>query len=77
MIKYFPFDINTVRTDNGLEFTNRLLTVKNPPALFEQTLKELNIAHDYIKPYTSKHNDKVERSQRKNNEQFYNVNKIN
>jgi len=73
MIKYFPFDIKTVRTDNGLEFTNRLIALENLPSLFERTLKELNIAHDYIKPYTPRHNGKVERSHRKDNERFYNV----
>ena len=74
MIKYFPFDIKTVRTDNGVEFTNRLGNSTNPkPTLFEYTLTELNIAHDYIKPYTPRHNGKVERSHRKDNERFYNV----
>lgn len=73
MIKYFPFDIKTVRTDNGLEFTNRLRSIEKLPSLFEQTLKEYNITHDYIKPYTPRHNGKVERSHRKDNERFYNV----
>ena len=74
MVKYFPFTVKTVRTDNGVEFTNRLGNSTNPkPTLFEQTLKELNIAHDYIKPYTPRHNGKVERSHRKDNERFYNV----
>ncbi len=74
MVKYFPFTIKTVRTDNGIEFTNRLGNSTNPqPTLFERTLKELNIAHDYIKPYTPRHNGKVERSHRKDNERFYNV----
>jgi len=74
MIKYFPFTVKTVRTDNGIEFTNRLGKSTNPqPTLFERTLKEQNIAHDYIKPYTPRHNGKVERSHRKDNERFYNV----
>jgi hypothetical protein len=74
MVKYFPFTVKTVRTDNGLEFTNLLANTTNPqPTLFEQTLNELNIAHDYIKPYTPRHNGKVERSHRKDNERFYNV----
>lgn len=74
MMNYFPFEIKTVRTDNGLEFTNRLANTTNPqPTLFEQTLKAYNITHDYIKPYTPRHNGKVERSHRKDNERFYNV----
>lgn len=74
LIKYFPFDIKTIRTDNGTEFTNRLANTTNPqPTLFEKELKECRIAHGYIKPYTPRHNGKVERSHRKDNERFYNV----
>lgn len=69
VIKFFPFEIKCVRTDNGLEFTNRL--VSNVPSLFETYLKQCNINHDLIKPYTPKHNGKVERSHRKDNERFY------
>ena len=70
VLKNFNFEILTVRTDNGLEFTNRLIT-ENKPTLFENFLKENNINHDLIKPYTPKHNGKVERSHRKDNERFY------
>lgn len=74
MVKYFPFKVKTVRTDNGLEFTNRLANTIDPqPTLFEKELKECGITHDYIKPYTPRHNGKVERSHRKDNERFYNV----
>lgn len=74
MIKYFPFTVKTVRTDNGIEFTNRIANTTNPqPTLFEKELKECGIAHDYIKPYTPRHNGKVERSHRKDNKRFYNV----
>ena len=68
----FPFKIYTVRTDNGTEFTKRLIS-KNPNdiTMFELALKRKNIHHDLIKPYTPKHNGKVERSHRKDNERFY------
>ena len=69
VIKFFPFEIKCVRTDNGLEFTNRLISDK--PTLFEDYLKKCNINHDLIKPYTPKHNGKVERSHRKDSERFY------
>ena len=69
VIKFFPFEIKCVRTDNGLEFTNRLIS--DSPTLFETYLKQCNINHDLIKPYTPKHNGKVERSHRKDNERFY------
>ena len=61
-----------VQTDNGSEFTNRLVGTKNPkPTLFEKALEQLNIRHKLIKPYTPRHNGKVERSHRKDNEEFY------
>lgn len=72
VIDYFPFPIKEVRTDNGLEYTKRLSNTLNPkPTLFEQTLSKHDINHDYIKPYTPRHNGKVERSHRKDNERFY------
>ena len=71
-VKRFPFRIECVQTDNGSEFTNRLTSRKEyKPTLFEQTLSELGIRHKLIKPYTPRHNGKVERSHRKDNEYFY------
>ena len=71
-VKRFPYAIECVQTDNGSEFTNRLVGTKNPkPTLFEKTLEQLNIRHKLIKPYTPRHNGKVERSHRKDNEEFY------
>ena len=63
--------VECVQTDNGLEFTNRFRRGK--PTLFENTLTSLNIKHKLIKPYTPRHNGKVERSHRKDNEYFYAV----
>lgn len=72
VIKRFPFKIYTVRTDNGPEFTKRLLSKDpNDKTIFELGLKQNGIHHDLIKPYTPKHNGKVERSHRKDNERFY------
>ena len=68
----FPFKIYTVRTDNGTEFTKRLISKDpNDITMFELALRKNNIRHDLIKPYTPKHNGKVERSHRKDNERFY------
>ena len=39
--------------------------------LFEARLKQWGIRHKLIKPYTPRHNGKVERSHRKDNEYFY------
>ena len=72
MLKRFPFKVECVQTDNGLEFTKRLGNTQNPtPTLFERTLKQCGIRHKLIKPYTPRHNGKVERSHRKDNEYFY------
>ena len=68
----FPYAIECVQTDNGAEFTNRLNPqYSNKKTLFEQTLEQLCIRHQLIKPYTPRHNGKVERSHRKDNEYFY------
>ena len=72
MLKRFPFKVECVQTDNGLEFTKRLGNTQNPtPTLFERTLEQCGIRHKLIMPYTPRHNGKVERSHRKDNEYFY------
>ena len=51
--KRFPYAIECVQTDNGPEFTNRLISPKDyKPTLFENTLEDLCIQHKLIKPYT-------------------------
>ena len=71
-VKRFPYAIECVQTDNGEEFTNRLNPqCSHKKTLFEATLEELCIKHKLIKPYTPRHNGKVERSHRKDNEYFY------
>lgn len=77
MLKRFPFKVECVQTDNGLEFTKRLGNTQNPtPTLFERTLEQCGITHKLIKPYTPRHNGKVERSHRKDNEYFYATHKF-
>lgn len=74
MIKYFPFKIETIQTDNGFEFTNRLswqVFIQNKQTMFERTLEENEIKYKVIKPHTPKQNGKVERSHRKDQERFY------
>ena len=39
--------------------------------MFEKKLEELGIRHKLIKPKTPRHNGKVERSHRKDQERFY------
>ena len=72
MLEKFPFEAECVRTDNGSEFTKRLGHTQKPtPTLFESRLEQYGIRHKLIKPYTPRHNGKVERSHRKDNEYFY------
>lgn len=72
LVKKFHFPIECIQTDNGQEFTKRLGISKQPtPTMFEKKLDELGICHKLIKPYTPRHNGKVERSHRKDNEYFY------
>ncbi len=72
VVEKFPYAIECVQTDNGSEFTNRLLPRGNDkPTLFELELQRLGIRHKLIRPYTPRHNGKVERSHRKDNEEFY------
>ena len=64
--------IECVQTDNGFEFTNQMgNSQKKPLTLFENTLARLGIRHKKIRPFTPRHNGKVERSHRKDNEEFY------
>lgn len=72
VVARFPYAIECVQTDNGPEFTNRLVpNGAKKSSLFEKTLTELGIRHKLIRPFTPRHNGKVERSHRKDNEQFY------
>lgn len=74
VIKAFPFQIQCVQTDNGFEFTKRFSpTTRNLASHFEKKLDQLGIQHKKIRPFTPRHNGKVERSHRKDNEYFYAV----
>ena len=68
---YYPFEIKSVQTDNGIEFTNALHTSKS--SVFEQYCKKAGIAHKRIRVATPRHNGKVERVHRIDQERFYDV----
>lgn len=55
MLAFFPFEVHTVFSDNGLEFRN---------ALVRQFLTDKNIKHKFGKPYTPRTNGMVERVNR-------------
>lgn len=71
LVKATPFKILCIQTDNGSEFTKKFVSDKARPHLFERKSEELGIRHKLIRPFTPRHNGKVERSHRKDNEYFY------
>lgn len=72
MFEYFKFPIREVQTDNGCEFTNTLsVTNKNNLTLFEACLADSEIKYHRIRIATPRHNGKVERQHRKDEQRFY------
>lgn len=73
LIKAFPYPIECVQTDNGQEFTKRFGSYGGSEKLtvFQIRLADYGIKHKLIRPFTPRHNGKVERSHRKDNERFY------
>lgn len=66
--------VECVQTDNGFEFTNRFSnSQRDIPTLFEDTAAALGIRHKLIRPYTPRHNGKVERSHREDQKRFYDL----
>ena len=64
--------VECVQTDNGFEFTNRFSNSKRElTTLFESAAAQLGIRHKLIRPYTPRHNGKVERSHREDQKRFY------
>ena len=68
-ITYFGYKPETIQTDNGQEFTYTMKTDKIHPV--DVFLNSLNIHHKLIKPRTPRHNGKVERSHRNDQQRFY------
>lgn len=66
-LAFFPFGITHVLTDNGFEFTNRLIKNKKgeyctKPSKLDVICKENNIDHRCTKPFTPKTNGMVEKA---------------
>ena len=69
--------VECVQTDNGFEFTNRFSNSKRDlPTRFELTAARLGIRHKLIRPYTPRHNGKVERSHREDQKRFYDTHRF-
>lgn len=72
LIQKAPFPIREVQTDNGCEFTNRLIVVKSKHlTMFEQALHDMGIIYHRIQIATPRHNGKVERQHRTDEMRFY------
>ena len=69
-IVYFNYQPQIIQTDNGSEFTHTKKTDRVHP--LDVLLNELNIKHQLIRPRTPRHNGKVERSHRNDQNRFYN-----
>ena len=64
--------VECVQTDNGFEFTSRFSDSKRDlQTRFEKTAAAPGIRHKLIRPYTPRHNGKVERCHRENQKPFY------
>ncbi len=66
-LDFFPFGITHVLTDNGLEFTNRLIMSKKgnycqKPSKLDVVCEKNNIEHRLTKPATPKTNGMIERA---------------
>lgn len=68
-ICFFGYVPKIIQTDNGFEFTHFRETKRVHPLDIE--CNKLGITHKTIKPRTPRHNGKVERSHRSDNERFY------
>lgn len=69
-IVYFNYKPQIIQTDNGGEFTHIAKTDRIHP--LDILCNSLNIEHKLIKPRTPRHNGKVERSHRNDQNRFYN-----
>lgn len=68
-ITYFGYKPEIIQTDNGHEFTYIKNTDRIHP--LDTLLNSLKITHKLIKPRTPRHNGKVERSHRNDQQRFY------
>lgn len=72
LIRRCPFPIREIQTDNGTEFTKALISNDpNDKSLFELKLEEYDILYHRIRIATPRHNGKVERQHRIDQQRFY------
>ena len=68
-IKHFGYQPKIIQTDNGFEFTHFREARRTHP--FDLYCQKQGIVHQLIYPRTPRHNGKVKRSHRNDNERFY------
>ena len=71
LVKKAPFPIREIQTDNGSEWTKALISSKGKKTLFEEQLDEYDIIYHRIRVATPRHNGKVERQHRTDEQRFY------
>ena len=72
LVRQCPFPIREIQTDNGTEFTKALISNDpNDKSLFELKLEEYDILYHRIRIATPRHNGKVERQHRIDQQRFY------
>lgn len=73
LIRYAPFTIQSIQTDNDKVFTNRFSALAWDPNrhIFTDTLKKHGIRHRLIPPGAKELNGKVERSHRTDDDEFF------
>ena len=69
---YFGYLPGIIQTDNGTEFTTPAIAKKTTVCPVDMFLEKFGIKHQLIRPHTPRHNGKVERSHRSDQESFYN-----
>lgn len=69
---YFGYLPKTIQTDNGTEFTNPKGTGEGKIHTVDILLNQIGVKHQLIRAYTPRHNGKIERSHRSDQEGFYN-----
>lgn len=72
-VEYFAYQPKEIQTDNGMEFTWNVERYRKLHPM-DALCRELDIVHHKIRPRTPRHNGKVERSHRTDNERFYSRN---
>jgi transposase InsO family protein len=72
-LSFFPFPIQEVQTDHGVEFTYIFFPHVQKSHPFDVLLKSEGIHHKLIPIAKPEHNGKVERSHRTDDEELYNL----